>query len=93
MLAPGDPDPGSEGAGPSDCGGARLRICGDDCADARGAERHATAAMAMIAIALQRQKVLKPHPDIAFFLDHKGGIFMPPNNSRGFKTGLNGRGI
>jgi hypothetical protein len=39
--------------------------------------KSASAAAAQIAATPPRRKLPKPHPDIAFFLDHKGGNFMP----------------
>jgi hypothetical protein len=73
MLAPGDPVPGTGGAGAIDCGGASARICAND----RAGVKSASAAAAQIAATPPRRKLPKPHPDIAFFLDHKGGNFMP----------------
>jgi hypothetical protein len=73
MLAPGDPVPGGTGAGAMDCGGASARICAND----RTGDKSASAVAAQIAATPPRRKLSKPHPDIAFFLDHKGGNFMP----------------
>jgi hypothetical protein len=71
MLAPGDPEPGTSGAGAFNSGDARLRICADACT---GGKRMIPAAAAAAA---HRRKTIDPHPNIAFFLDLNHGIFMP----------------
>ena len=65
--------PAAAGAGAMDCGGASARICAND----RAGDESASAAAAQTAATPPRRKLSKPHPDIAFFLDHKRGNFMP----------------
>jgi hypothetical protein len=78
MVAPGDPAPGASGAGAVDCGGASARICAGT--GAGSSRKNAAAAHTAATLALRDRR--KPHPDIAFFLDHKRGIFMPQGARR-----------
>src|SRR5271167_4758692 len=67
IEAPGNPGPEKSGAGAADCGGARLRVW----ANAGGGGNSRTVAAAPTAATYR--KAIKPHPDIAYFLDQNHG--------------------
>jgi hypothetical protein len=76
IVAPGDPVAVVSDMLAVACGETRLRICAND---GTGAKRTAPiAAAAKTAATPQRRIALKPHPDIAFFLELNHGNFMPP---------------
>jgi hypothetical protein len=51
------------------------------------------AAAAQTAATQHRRKLSNPSPDIAFFLDHKRGNFMPRNTRRDLRSRFDGFGI
>lgn len=76
MVAPGGPGPGMSGAGAIACGAIRLRICANARFGAKRATGKAAAAMA------QRQKLLRPRPDMPTFFDVNRGNFKPERARR-----------
>src|ERR1700733_10007510 len=80
MLAPGEPVPVGGGTEAVDCGETRARICAKAWGDTK--RKAPTAAPATAA----RQKIAKPHPDIAIFLDPNRGNFKPPPPGRASRS-------